>query len=66
MDSELEPDHGPYAWRGFRAVWEARPGMARLLVRATDETGRTQSAEPVHTLGGFTNNADPGVTVLVR
>ena len=65
-DCELEPDNGPYAWRGFRAGWEARPGIARLRVRATDETGRTQSPEPVRTLGGFTNNADPGVTVLVR
>lgn len=65
-DCDLERDHGPHAWRGFRTVWEARPGLARLRVRATDESGRTQATEPVRTMGGFTNNADPGVTVLVR
>jgi DMSO/TMAO reductase YedYZ molybdopterin-dependent catalytic subunit len=65
-DCELEADNGPYAWRRFRVTWEARPGTADLRVRATDETGRRQPVEPVTTLGGFTNNADPGVTVLVR
>jgi DMSO/TMAO reductase YedYZ molybdopterin-dependent catalytic subunit len=65
-DAELGPDHGRYAWRAFTATWDARPGVAQLRVRATDETGRTQSPEPVQTLGGFTNNADPGLRVLVR
>lgn len=65
-DCELGPDNGPHAWRGFHTTWDARPGVSRLRVRATDETGRAQPTEPVTTLGGFTNNADPGITVLVR
>ncbi len=65
-DCRLEPENGPYAWRGFRATWDARPGTTTLRVRATDETGRTQPQDPVTTLGGFTNNADPGITTLVR
>jgi DMSO/TMAO reductase YedYZ molybdopterin-dependent catalytic subunit len=66
VDCDLEPDNGVYAWRGFRTVWDARPGMAHLRVRATDETGRVQALDPVLTLGGFTNNADPGIRTLVR
>ena len=66
VDCALDPDNGPHAWRGFHTVWDARPGLAHLRVRATDETGRAQAVEPVQTLGGFTNNADPGIKVLVR
>lgn len=65
-DCDLEADNGQHAWRGFHTTWQASPGTTCLRVRATDESGRVQPLETVTTLGGFTNNADPGITVLVR
>jgi DMSO/TMAO reductase YedYZ molybdopterin-dependent catalytic subunit len=65
-DCTWGPDLGPYAWREFSATWEASPGTAVLRVRATDESGRVQPLRHVASLGGFTNNADQAVTVLVR
>jgi DMSO/TMAO reductase YedYZ molybdopterin-dependent catalytic subunit len=65
-DCTLHEDNGVYAWRAFSTAWDAVPGPARLRVRATDATGRVQPLDPVTTLGGFTNNADQAVTVVVR
>lgn len=65
-DCVLREPQGRYAWRAFSARWMAAPGVARLRVRASDSAGRVQPLEPVITLGGFTNNADEAVVVLVR
>ena len=65
-EADLEGDHGPYAWRGFRVTWDAAPGRASLRVRATDATGRVQPTDPVWNRGGFTNNASLPIDVLVR
>jgi DMSO/TMAO reductase YedYZ molybdopterin-dependent catalytic subunit len=65
-EADLETDHGVYAWRGFRATWEAAPGRCSLRARATDATGRVQPAEAVWNRGGFTNNASQPIDVLVR
>ena len=65
-DCTLEAGTGRYAWRAFSAEWQATPGTARLRVRATDASGRTQPLKPVTSLGGFTNNADAAVVTLVR
>ena len=46
-EADLESDHGAYAWRGFRATWDAAPGRSSLRARATDATGRVQPTEPV-------------------
>ena len=66
-DVELEPSpEDPFAWRGWRATWEATPGDHILSCRATDATGRTQPDEPSWNVGGYSNNAIQRVPVLVR
>jgi DMSO/TMAO reductase YedYZ molybdopterin-dependent catalytic subunit len=66
VEADVEGDHGSYAWRAFRVTWDAVPGPATLLARATDATGRIQPTDPVWNRGGFTNNASLPVDVLVR
>jgi DMSO/TMAO reductase YedYZ molybdopterin-dependent catalytic subunit len=65
QDAELGPSVSSYAWRRFTCAWEAAPGRHRLRVRAHDSTGRVQAEGPRWSLGGFTNNADEPVDVLV-
>ncbi|MEW5864514.1 MAG: sulfite oxidase [Pseudomonadota bacterium] len=62
----LEPAQGEYAWRGWRAIWQAVPGEHELACRATDAAGATQPLEPVQDEGGFGNNAVQRVAVSVR
>ena len=66
QDCELGEERGRHAWRSFSTTWEATPGRTTLRVRATDATGRVQPTDTVTTLGGFTNNADDPLDVLVR
>jgi DMSO/TMAO reductase YedYZ molybdopterin-dependent catalytic subunit len=43
----LEGEAKPYAWRLWRADWQAKSsGPVTLLCRATDSLGQTQSVEP--------------------
>ena len=66
-DAELDaapPD--PFAWRGWRARWDATRGDHVLRCRATDASGATQPTDPVWNVGGYTNNATQRVPVLVR
>lgn len=65
VEAELGPDHGRWAWRGFTLVWAAAPGQHLLRVRAHDQSGRTQPAVPPWNRGGFANNADQPVEVVV-
>ncbi len=65
-ECDLAPELGRHAWRAFAVTWTATPGLRVLRVRARDASGRVQPLEPVPSLGGFTNNADQSVTVLVR
>jgi DMSO/TMAO reductase YedYZ molybdopterin-dependent catalytic subunit len=64
-DADLEAPLDTFAWRGFRAVWDAAPGEHELCCRATDAAGNTQPAEPVWNLGGYSNNAWQRVHVTV-
>lgn len=64
-DAELGPDHGRWAWRSFAVVWDAVPGRHVLRVRAHDQSGRTQPDVPSWNQGGFANNADQPVEVVV-
>jgi len=64
--AELEADVGSaYAWCRWRHAFEAEPGVAVLLCRAEDATGRSQPLEPVWNLGGYANNAVQRVAVTV-
>lgn len=65
VDAELGADHGRWAWRGFSTVWDATPGRHLLRVRAHDQSGRSQPDVPSWNRGGFANNADQPVEVIV-
>ncbi len=64
-DAELGADRGRWAWRAFTAPWEATPGEHLLRALAHDASGRVQRVEPDWNRGGFTNNADQPVRVVV-
>jgi hypothetical protein len=64
-DATLGEDHSRWAWRPFTAAWEATPGEHRLRARATDASGRVQPVEAAWNRGGFTNNADQPLRVVV-
>jgi sulfane dehydrogenase subunit SoxC len=65
-EAELDEPRGPWTWRGFRFRWLAEPGLHVLRVSARDATGRVQPVDGRWSRGGFANNADQPVTVLVR
>jgi DMSO/TMAO reductase YedYZ molybdopterin-dependent catalytic subunit len=65
--AELTGDAGPYAWRRWECVWQARAaGPARLKSRATDARGHTQPEEPAWNRLGYANNAIQVVQVAVE
>jgi len=65
-EAELEPDSlGPWAWRRWRFVWDAKPGEFELCCRACDVLGNIQPLEPPWNLGGYANNAVQRVAVTV-
>ncbi len=65
-DAALEAAAGPFAWRGWRAEWEAKPGGHVLSCRATDTAGNRQPIEPAWNLQGMGNNLVQEVRVTVR
>lgn len=64
-DAVLDEAPGRWAWRRFSLGWDAADGEHHLMVRAHDCTGRVQGSEPSWNRGGFANNADQPVVVLV-
>jgi sulfane dehydrogenase subunit SoxC len=66
QDAVLEPPAGPYAWRRWRARWQAARGAHELRCRATDATGAVQPLEPPWDVTGFGNNSAQRVEVVVR
>jgi hypothetical protein len=64
-EAELEPPLSPYAWRGWRFLWDARPGDHEVRSRATDAAGNTQPDEAEWNLEGYCNNAVQRVPVTV-
>jgi sulfane dehydrogenase subunit SoxC len=56
----------PWAWRGWRFSWEARPGRHVLCCRASDDAGNVQPLEPEWNVGGYANNAVQRLPVTVR
>ena len=65
QEAELGAEHGRWAWRSFTTTWQAATGEHRLRVRAHDGSGRVQPVDAAWNRGGFTNNADQGVRVVV-
>jgi DMSO/TMAO reductase YedYZ molybdopterin-dependent catalytic subunit len=57
---------GRWAWRAWRAEWEARPGEHELCCRARDIAGNEQPLDPPWNLGGYVNNAVQRVAVTVE
>jgi sulfane dehydrogenase subunit SoxC len=57
---------GRRSWVRFEHRWQAVPGAARLLARATDERGLTQPAAPEWNAKGYAMNAIHAVTVTVE
>jgi DMSO/TMAO reductase YedYZ molybdopterin-dependent catalytic subunit len=67
QDATLDPaPPGPYAWRGWRARWRAKPGEHVLSCRATDANGDVQPLEQRWDNAGFGNNMVQRVAVTVR
>jgi DMSO/TMAO reductase YedYZ molybdopterin-dependent catalytic subunit len=65
-EAELDEDAlGPWAWRGWRYVWDAEPGEYELCCCARDAEGNVQPLEPLWNLGGYMNNAVQHVPVTV-
>ena len=66
-DAELGPQPDRYAWVGWTAPWDAKPGEYELCVRATDADGNCQplDAEADWNLGGYACNAVHRVTATV-
>jgi DMSO/TMAO reductase YedYZ molybdopterin-dependent catalytic subunit len=64
-DAELAAEAPPFAWRGWRYRWDAKPGKHELRCRATDAAGNEQPAVAAWNLGGYCNNAPQRVRVLV-
>jgi DMSO/TMAO reductase YedYZ molybdopterin-dependent catalytic subunit len=65
QDAALAEQASPFAWRGWHAAWNARPGIHELACRATDAAGNVQPLDPLWDLGGFGNNAIQRVSVTV-
>ena len=65
VDADLEPAPDRHAWQRFTCHWEATDGEHYLRVRAHDASGRVQGDEPAWSTGGFANNADEAVRVVV-
>jgi sulfane dehydrogenase subunit SoxC len=63
--AELETRGEPWAWRGWRYAWQAKPGDYVLCSRARDEAGNEQPLDPPWNLGGYANNAVQRVAVTV-
>jgi sulfane dehydrogenase subunit SoxC len=64
-DADLAPPSGyPFAWRSWRYAWDAAPGRAVLLARATDELGGQPVAQEWNRQG-MANNLAQRVPVTV-
>jgi len=65
LDAEFEPDDGHrWAWRRFRADWEATPGSYVVGARAISADGDASPVEPPWNRGGFANNSAQQIPVV--
>jgi len=64
-EAALVAEAGRRSWVRFELPWEARPGVAQLRSRATDERGLTQPDEVAWNARGYLMNAVHKVNVEV-
>jgi DMSO/TMAO reductase YedYZ molybdopterin-dependent catalytic subunit len=55
-EARLDRDMGKYSWRRWRFDWRPPRGRHRLLVRATNNAGDTQTSEPQWNRSGYARN----------
>ncbi len=65
-DTQLDEPVSRYAWRAWSFNWNARPGEYTLCVRATDSEGKVQPADQQWNFGGYGNNMNQRVEVVVE
>lgn len=65
-DAALGEAAGQFAWRGWTAEWDAKPGEHVLSCRATDAAGNCQPTKAAWNLQGMGNNLVQEVAVTVR
>jgi len=63
---ELGAAVSPFAWRGWRHQWNAKPGEHELCVRATDSAGNVQPDAQAWNMEGVQNNAIQRVRVIAN
>jgi len=64
-DARLERELGQYAWRRWKLTWTpAAPGIARLMARATNAAGQTQTTSQWNR-SGYQRNVVEHVDVVV-
>jgi len=64
-EATITDNGGELAWVRFAYTWEAAPGPAGLLTRATDDRGTTQPGEAQWNQLGYQYNATQRVQVTV-
>jgi DMSO/TMAO reductase YedYZ molybdopterin-dependent catalytic subunit len=64
-DADLDPSAGRWAWRGWRAEWDATPGEHVLSCRAHDTDGNSQPDSADWNVGGYANNGIQLVPITV-
>jgi DMSO/TMAO reductase YedYZ molybdopterin-dependent catalytic subunit len=64
-DADLEEQPDRFAWRRFTTPWQTTSDEHLLRARAHDETGRVQPASGAWNRGGFVNNSDAPMRVVV-
>jgi len=65
-DAQLRGQPPQFAWHGWTAQWEAKPGRHTLMVRATDIEGYRQPVESEWNIQGMGNNMVQTVEVIVE
>src|SRR5262249_42317378 len=65
-EARLGEETSPYAWRSWTFLWNAKPGVYTLCVRATDSEGNVQPLDQQWNFGGYGNNRVQRVDVVVE
>jgi len=63
-EAKLDPQQGKYAWRRWRFEWTAMAGQHRVMARATNAAGETQTLSQWNR-SGYARNVIEYVDVTV-
>jgi DMSO/TMAO reductase YedYZ molybdopterin-dependent catalytic subunit len=64
-DAKLDPELGRYSWRRWRLPWTPQPGKYRLMAKATNAAGETQTTSQWNR-SGYARNVIESVDVEVQ